>query len=213
MFFQWIVVFSTLEYIVCPIWSYYPLHYWDSQILCFLKIEVLWKPFREKFYQHHFSSIICSTYDCMLLFCDSHNVSKFSLLYLLWWSEILDVTTILWLHWETMNCFLKAITIRPNGASLVLSGKESIYQCRRRWLDLWIRKISPREGKCNPLQYSCLGNLMDKGTWQATTCGIAKALDLTWELKNNNNKTKYSYWWSSTSVIDHLFHSLACHKP
>ena len=166
----WIVA---LECIVCPIWSYYPLYYWDSQILCFLKMEVLWKPFREEFYQHHFSSVICL---------------NFSLLYLLWWSVIFDVTTILWWHWETMKYFFKAITIRPNGAALVLSRKESICQCRRHWLDLWVRKISPGERKCNPLQYSCLGNLMDKGAWKATTRGIAKELNLTWQLKNNNKR-------------------------
>ena len=27
---------------------------------------------------------------------------------------------------------------------------------------------SPGEGNGNPLQYSCLGNPMDRGTWQAT---------------------------------------------
>ena len=27
---------------------------------------------------------------------------------------------------------------------------------------------SPGEGNCNPLQYSCLKNSMDRGTWQAT---------------------------------------------
>ena len=27
---------------------------------------------------------------------------------------------------------------------------------------------SPREGNGNPLQYSCLGNPMDRGAWQAT---------------------------------------------
>ena len=26
----------------------------------------------------------------------------------------------------------------------------------------------PEEGKSNPLQYSCLGNLKDRGTWQGT---------------------------------------------
>ena len=33
---------------------------------------------------------------------------------------------------------------------------------------------SPGEGNSNPLQYSCLGNLMDKGNWQATVHGIKK---------------------------------------
>ena len=32
---------------------------------------------------------------------------------------------------------------------------------------------SPGEGNSNPLQYSCLENLMDRGTWQATVHGVA----------------------------------------
>ena len=31
------------------------------------------------------------------------------------------------------------------------------------------------EGHGNPLQYSCLGNPMDKEAWQATICGITKS--------------------------------------
>ena len=33
---------------------------------------------------------------------------------------------------------------------------------------------SPGEGNGNPLHYSCLGNPMDKGAWQATVLGVAK---------------------------------------
>ena len=33
---------------------------------------------------------------------------------------------------------------------------------------------SPGEGTGNPLQYSCLGNLMDRGDWQATVHGVVK---------------------------------------
>ena len=33
---------------------------------------------------------------------------------------------------------------------------------------------SPREGNGNLLQYSCLGNPMDRGTWCATVHGVAK---------------------------------------
>ena len=33
---------------------------------------------------------------------------------------------------------------------------------------------SPGGGNGNPLQYSCLGNLMDRGAWQATIHGVAK---------------------------------------
>ena len=31
---------------------------------------------------------------------------------------------------------------------------------------------SPGEGKCNPLQYSCLGNPIDRGAWRATVHGV-----------------------------------------
>ena len=33
---------------------------------------------------------------------------------------------------------------------------------------------SPEEGNGNPLQFSCLGNSMDKGAWWATVHGVAK---------------------------------------
>ena len=33
---------------------------------------------------------------------------------------------------------------------------------------------SPEEGNGNPLQYSCLGNPMDRGAWQATVHGVTK---------------------------------------
>ena len=34
---------------------------------------------------------------------------------------------------------------------------------------------SPGEGNGNPLQYSCLENPMDRGTWQATVSGVTKS--------------------------------------
>ena len=43
---------------------------------------------------------------------------------------------------------------------------------------------SPGEGHGYPLQYSCLENPMDKGSWQATGHGLAKELDRTERLKN-----------------------------
>ena len=35
------------------------------------------------------------------------------------------------------------------------------------------------EGSGNSLQYSCLGNPMDRGAWWATVHGIVKELDMT----------------------------------
>ena len=38
---------------------------------------------------------------------------------------------------------------------------------------------SPGGGDGNPLQYSSLGNPMDKGAWQATVHGVHKESDIT----------------------------------
>ena len=55
----------------------------------------------------------------------------------------------------------------------------------------------------NPLQYSRLGNPMDRGAWQATVHGVAKESDTTYRLKNNNvcvylinncNMKTITYW-------------------
>ena len=70
---------------------------------------------------------------------------------------------------------------------------------------------SPGEGNGNPLQYSCLGNPMDRGAWQATVHGVAKELDTTGQLNNNNSclhyceYTKERKWkWSHSVVSDSL---------
>ena len=51
--------------------------------------------------------------------------------------------------------------------------------CRRhkRGLDPCVRKIA-REGNGNLLQYSCLGNPIDRGAWQATVHGVPKSQTL-----------------------------------
>ena len=40
--------------------------------------------------------------------------------------------------------------------------------------DPWVGKI-PGEGNGNPLQYSCLENLMDGGAWWAAAHGVAQS--------------------------------------
>ena len=39
---------------------------------------------------------------------------------------------------------------------------------------------SPGKGHGNPLQYSCLENLMERGAWRATVWGVTKSQ--TWQL-------------------------------
>ena len=41
---------------------------------------------------------------------------------------------------------------------------------------------SPGEGNGNPLQYSYLENPMERGAWQATVHGVAKAFTFTYDL-------------------------------
>ena len=38
---------------------------------------------------------------------------------------------------------------------------------------------SPGQGSVNPLQYSCLGNPMDREAWWATVHGVSKESDMT----------------------------------
>ena len=44
---------------------------------------------------------------------------------------------------------------------------------------------STGEGNDNPLQYSFLGNPMDRGAWQITVHGVAKESDITYQLNDN----------------------------
>ena len=47
----------------------------------------------------------------------------------------------------------------------------------------WVQSLgqegSPGEGNDNPLQYSCLGNAMDRGPWWATVHEVTKESDTT----------------------------------
>ena len=45
---------------------------------------------------------------------------------------------------------------------------------------------SPGEGNDNPLQYSCLGNIMDRGALWATVHGVTKDLNTTTKLKQQH---------------------------
>ena len=57
---------------------------------------------------------------------------------------------------------------------------------------------SPGEENGNPLQYSCLGNPMDRGAWWAIVCGVTKESDTTYWLQKN---TEYIEDIGSISII------------
>ena len=60
-------------------------------------------------------------------------------------------------------------------------------QCRRQRFHPWVRKIPWRRKWQPTIVFSCLGNLMNRGAWQATVqVGVTKELDTTYQLNNNN---------------------------
>ena len=55
-----------------------------------------------------------------------------------------------------------------------LDGKESAHNAGDLGLIPGLGRF-PREEKRHPLQYSCLENSMDRGTWRATVHGVTKS--------------------------------------
>ena len=53
---------------------------------------------------------------------------------------------------------------------------------------MWVRSLDqedpPGGGNGNPLQYSCLENLMDRGAWQAPVHGVSES-DMTEQLSTH----------------------------
>ena len=60
---------------------------------------------------------------------------------------------------------------------------------------------SPGEGNDNPLQYSCLGNPMDRETWQAVVHRVTNS----WTLLKRLSMHAHSFLYGSTltSIHDH----------
>ena len=90
-----------------------------------------------------------------------------------------------------------------------VSGKESACQCmRHRFLPG--SGGSPGEGNSNPLQYSCLGNLMDRGACRVTVHGLPKELDITYQLNNYSYQQCFkvfifSIFWLSKIICFFIF--------
>ena len=74
---------------------------------------------------------------------------------------------------DDCNLLLKGVT-SLKGGSVVKNPPASAGDR----FDPWTGR-SPEGGHCNPLQYSCLENSMDRGDWRATVHGGHKDLDTT----------------------------------
>ena len=65
---------------------------------------------------------------------------------------------------------------------------------------------SPGERNGNPLQYSCLGNPMDRGAWQATVHGVAKESDTTEQAWCTTDRHTYTHTYTYTHTIkEHMY--------
>ena len=94
--------------------------------------------------------------------------------------------------WEGIDSltFMKYNTVKEDcGLSWWLSCKESTCNAGDMG-SVPLLGQSPGEGDSNPLQYSFLGNPIDRGAWQATAHGATNVLDMTEGLSNQlpNNK-------------------------
>ena len=58
---------------------------------------------------------------------------------------------------------------------------------------------SPGEGNGNPLQYSCLGNPMDREAWEATVHGVAR-FGHNLELKTNILQSTHEIFLNQSSL-------------
>ena len=84
----------------------------------------------------------------------------------------------------TLACSIRAGPGSP-GLLWWLGDKESACQCRRLGFNPYARKI-PWRGNGNALQYSCLGNSMDRGAGRAAVHGVARSS--IWQRLDNKNK-------------------------
>ena len=70
----------------------------------------------------------------------------------------------------------------------------------------WIPGLGrcPGEGNGNPLQYSCLGNPMERGARQATVHGLAKRRN-SLATKQQNNWFTTLCWFQVQNKVSHLY--------
>ena len=89
------------------------------------------------------------------------------------WSQVCGEGAGLWSMPSGSWSWLSDYLLFPGGAS----GKECTWQCIRHKRCGSVPRLgrSPGEGNGNPLQYSCLENPMDRGTWLATVHRVAKS--------------------------------------
>ena len=82
-------------------------------------------------------------------------------------------------HWATrevpIQSFLKLVSYKTDqGASFRAQSVKNLPATQETQVQSLGQEDPPGEGNCNPLQYSCLENPVDRGAWQATLHGVAR---------------------------------------
>ena len=86
------------------------------------------------------------------------------------YSNIFQVLFSLFSFWDPYNA-----NIHVFNTSLVAQKAKNLPAVREIWVQFLAQEDLPGEGNGSPLQYSCLENSMDRGTWQAIVHGFAKS--------------------------------------
>ena len=82
-----------------------------------------------------------------------------------------------WIAAWPIRLFIKPLPFPPRASQVALVVKNlpaNVGDARDTSLILGLRRFSG-EGNGNMLQYSCLGNSMDRGVWEATVQGVSKS--------------------------------------
>ena len=77
-----------------------------------------------------------------------------------------------------------------DGCGKPARGEKSVCQCR---FNPWVGR-TPGEGNGNSLKYSCLGNLIDRGSWKATVHWVQRVRHY-WATKPQQNNNYAHYIW------------------
>ena len=92
--------------------------------------------------------------------------------------ETIHLLAALWRNWWFL-LYVYSKEVAPwhpsiSGGWVVKESACQCRRCRRCGFNPWAGRF-PEDGYGNPLQYSCLGNPMDRGAWPATVCGVAES--------------------------------------
>ena len=92
-----------------------------------------------------------------------------------------------------LNCSMWGLVSRPG------------IKCQPLALDHGVLATGPGEGNGNPLQYSCLENPRDRGSWWAAVCGVAQSRTRLKQLSSNS-----SSHWTTRKVPGGYLYNQSC---